>query len=414
MFHRFAASAAKVLPASVEVLQSDRDRAAAIVKKARDKLAPFASKADINYNRDGSLMNKMGGPDGLGVLIKLSSYTLNPDGSMSATEFVRFETEGMLLIEGAQSALLNYAVLSSLLMTMFVTLIILHCTRGYEVDGPSGGNVLLGDAARARSIYADVATYAWPLDEAAQVATRRVFHWLECLTLVVGLSCQTFSLLKSTFLYSIISVGLPSIVAKCEYFAGNTLMGDINMCVLGGGVDVLHIIALPWVVARASFVGFITMWASIFVTHMCFGSYTGMSKHGWLNKMLNAQHKEARLALARAAAETVAVRASGGAVTTVVHDLTKAVAEVEPSAAEAELASVLAASLPLAPQQEPHEVIASRMVAEGFTLAALRAACVHGTLSDVVAALSLVPSLGLRAGDRLALAAAVKAAASSG
>ena len=59
--------------------------------------------------------------------------------------------------------------------------------------------------------------------------------------------------------------------------------------------------------------------------------------------------------------------------------------------------------------RESHKVLARRMVAEGFTLPLLRDAMNHGTLQDVVASLTLAPSIGLRVGDRLAVAVAVRA-----
>ena len=60
------------------------------------------------------------------------------------------------------------------------------------------------------------------------------------------------------------------------------------------------------------------------------------------------------------------------------------------------------------PPGQPHDALARRLLRAGFTLRVLQSAVAEGSLQDVVAALSLEPSLGLRPGERLALAAAVR------
>ena len=401
-----------------EKYHSDRERAAATVLAARKKLGPFAAKQSVLPGNDmgpGKILAKLGLADGIGALIKIASFDLEADGSMSKQEFSRFDSECMLLLEGATSALLNYSVLSSLIMTIFVTIILLHVPRNYEVDGPAGDGLdILGPDAVERSVYADVATFAWPNDATAQRNLRRVFHWIESIVLVSGFSAQSFALLKSTFLYTILTVGLPSVTAKCEYLVDNpTLAGDINNSVLGGGVDLLHMLALPWVVSRTSVVGFIAMIASAVVTHGFFGSYCMNASDGWLTKMFRAQHREAKRVLLRASSAPVTANAtvsgtstSGASSILAVMDLTSDSAEDE-----AALCRILAKALPDGQQHgvESRELIARRMVAEGFTLPTLRDAISFGNLQDVVASLSLAPSIGLRVGDQLAIATAVRA-----
>ena len=71
------------------------------------------------------------------------------------------------------------------------------------------------------------------------------------------------------------------------------------------------------------------------------------------------------------------------------------------------LCSLLSRVLPT--ELESPEVLSERMIREGFSLAVLQAAAANGSLHDVASSLKEVPTLGLRAGDRLAIAAAVKA-----
>lgn len=157
---------------------------------------------------------------------------------------------------------------------------------------------------------------------------------------------------------------------------------------------------MPWIAARSSFVGFVCMVASVFFTHCLAGSYAGNFRNGWLHKMLTAQHHEVRAVSQRYwKAPDELARLQG--------ELPMGLSEGDETRELQHLCRLLTIALPPAPP-EPTEVIAARMLAEGFTPAALRAAVAHGTLHDLVGTLSLVPKLGLRPGDRLALAAAVR------
>jgi hypothetical protein len=219
----------RVGPSGGEGPLSDRKRAGQVVLAARERLRPFAELEDLRMTKHQTLVMKTGFVDGIGALMQISSFDLRPDGSLSEAEYARFVSENAELVEGGQSALLNYAVLSSLLMTIFVSLIVVHSSRGYEVDGPTNGVEAFGEDAAERGMYADFATFVYADDLAARQTLRRVFYWLESVILVIGFSMQTFGLLKSTFLYALMSVGLPSVVAKCEFTVGNpTLMGEIN------------------------------------------------------------------------------------------------------------------------------------------------------------------------------------------
>ena len=80
---------------------------------------------------------------------------------------------------------------------------------------------------------------------------------------------------------------------------------------------------------------------------------------------------------------------------------------MEPSADELALEKLVSRALLEHPEQERSRV-ARAMLREGFTPHALRRAATEGTLSDVARLLDVAP-LGLRPGDRMALAAEAKA-----
>ena len=181
MLRRKRSRGVEQAPPAAAATQTERERLYSVVCTAREKLRDYLALEDrqLTWFMNGSMSSKLGSFDGIGAHIKIASTELADDGSVSDVGVAQFQRDGLALTEAVQSSLLNYAVLLSLLLTVYVSLIALHATRGYEVDGPSANEVLLGRTAYERSIYTDVATFAWPDDEVAQRNLRRAFHWIE-------------------------------------------------------------------------------------------------------------------------------------------------------------------------------------------------------------------------------------------
>ena len=151
----------EVAPHTQPRSSNDHERVAALVTGARKKIVPFAqSKGLINMQTKWPGMFKLGSNDGVGFIIKLASFDLDGDSRISAAELSRFQLESEKLIEGLQAALLNYSVLLSLLLTVYVSLFVLQLGSSYRVDGPFMDEWLSGDAALERGIYADLASSA--------------------------------------------------------------------------------------------------------------------------------------------------------------------------------------------------------------------------------------------------------------
>ena len=288
---------------------SERDRIIALVHLARKNLQPYASLDERILEcgfQNKKIFGELGGMDGIGAAIKISSFDVGAvesdpaSSSLSDAECARFELEGITLIDAISSALLNYSVLNSLLLTICITLTILHTTRSYEIDGPANDHILLAAAAAERGVYADVATYAWPNDAIAQRSLRRVFHWLECAITALATSLCVWSLHQAQGMYALMSTGLPSVAAKCEYVLHNPKeLTTVWLC-FQQGLNNVHWV-MVFYASRCSFVAFACMLASVVVVHLCFGVYSH-TPHGVFTTKHKAQHREARLVLARSRA----------------------------------------------------------------------------------------------------------------
>ena len=153
----------KVAPTSRDVPHvSDRERIATLVRTARERLEPYAKIPDAEFNcmsfskKIMSSFNSLGGFDGVGVAMKIASF----DVESSETEVSRFLTEGSVLIESMQAALLNYGVLLSLFLTVYMSLVMQHATRSYDIEA----NPSLEGHRGGEAMYADFASFAYPHD----------------------------------------------------------------------------------------------------------------------------------------------------------------------------------------------------------------------------------------------------------
>ena len=315
------------------VLLSDRERIATLVRTARNQLEPYARLADSDFNcaafskKVNKEFTRLGGFDGVGATMKLASF----DVEKCDSEYSRFEKEAAVLIDGVQAALLNYAVLLSLFLTVYITLIILHVTRGYDLESAPAESSF--ELLEPRNMYGDFASFAYPDDTASQRVVRRFFHWGECIWLNVGLCAVTHTLNLASCYYTMMSTGLPDLVTKCEYLLYRSdQMTTVWMGTLFAGAQCIHW-SLLFVAARLSFVAWASTAAVIFCYYTLYGQYVLNHPKGHYSCFMRQQHKAVRRVMsdlwaasghAGCGPKTAQIRRSGAAVARAgdgVHDL---------------------------------------------------------------------------------------------
>ena len=402
---------------------SERERVVALVRASRVKLAPFIQIEDqrrlvwnnappqmVLYPRVKKLMDKLGQLDGVGALIKMASYTIDEGaGTIANDELARFHVECQALVADIQGACLNYSMIVTLTLTIYVALIALK--TGESAYYPDDHY----EADPTVSLYADrcdFAAWIWPGDMEAQRGLRRGLYCAECVTLALGPIACFMGLEECLFLYTCLSTGLASVISRCEFILHHP--ERLAMLFMGHAlsVDVL-MVGLPFVAARASAMMFLCVLTTSCLYLIVYVSYlTGT--YGSMTLVLQAQHSEARRLLLGSVSASNGARCGGGdggggAATTASSETENGHSrppDEELSAADDGLADFVSTALEA---QAPHSTVSRATQAlrrEGFSLSVLREVALAGQLSDVVAVLS-GPSLGLRSGERAALAAAI-------
>ena len=255
---------------------------------------PWSSKR-LRVFRFKKLARKYGMLDGIGCLLKLADFHLERDGSISAHEMKRFESQGASLISELQASALNYSVLLALFLTIFSSLLVLHAgSSPYFTEDASlrlGGAGDLASGGSTRPWF-DAAAVLSP-DDAEQI--RRAFYVCEVVSLALGSLATFWGLMPSVVFYVSLSTALPTIPAKCEYLLSRlphltTLISSFSI-----GCICLSI-AIPFVVARSSFIAFVccAVVAVLMVGSFC---HHGNGKDGDFWALFRAQQREARMIL---------------------------------------------------------------------------------------------------------------------
>ena len=278
---------------------SEATRVAAVVKLAQAKLRKYAElpPGTTMYATSNILErnDRMGSLEGVGIHLHLASIVINADDSVPPEELARFQREGEKAMEKLESGELNNMVLVALYLTIFVSLFVLNVGElSYTAPEPA----VFGDPSDDGA-WADLATLAWPRDAEARQGLRRGLYVAERVILSAGVTTSLNTLWNAQYLYASWGVGMPSLVAKYEYFLAT---GTANMTKRMKGMEIsgmLLFASLCFVAARASAIasfcslgGFI-----IFILRVFDDGW----RAGIVADFVRVQHSEARAILAAVA-----------------------------------------------------------------------------------------------------------------
>ena len=281
---------------------SERQRVSAVARAARERLQPFVDMDPsrlawfVFRPRVGSLLIRLGISDGVGAMLKMASFDVGGDSGrsdFSCAKLAQIRSHGEELILSMQSAALNYSVIFSLFLTIYLSLSVMHAGKSaYETD-ESTTALRLG-ASWDHSVYPwhDFAKYAYPNDAEAQAATRRALYVVECAMLLLGTFASYLGLFETLLLYRSLSVGLLSVISKCEYLLDCPVRLAVNWNLLVVSLFCLPV-ALPFILARSSAIAFHCACAML-AAGVAYLTLVVTSPVGSLYATFRAQHREAR------------------------------------------------------------------------------------------------------------------------
>ena len=103
-------------------------------------------------------------------------------------------------MDALQGCVLNYTVLDSLILTIFVSLVVMHAGgNAYAVTTSDVAQRLGSDPIGDHRAWADLATFLSPMDVPTQEAIRRVVYILEYISLAIGTLLCTTGLWETLF-----------------------------------------------------------------------------------------------------------------------------------------------------------------------------------------------------------------------
>lgn len=261
-----------IIPAAV----TEEQRIVALVLAARERLRSFAELDEhvlvynptpvgfLLYPKASLVMLKLGFFDGIGIVLKLASFDVRPDGSFtSPQELARFRAECQLLIDGLTGSALNYTMMLMLSLVIYVELVIYHAGGKHALFGPE----------------------AW---------TAAKEHTAECIVLASGMMFSVVGWMEAVFLYATYTSGLPSVASKCQRLVEASEKMSILFCSSMCAVSFV-LFALPFLAARAS--------EAMFVATLVVFGFTWIetlyvtSPYGPVAKLLQAQNREAKAIL---------------------------------------------------------------------------------------------------------------------
>ena len=244
----------------------------------------------------------------VGALLRMAKIDIDSDGRLSEKAYARFQSEGENVMDMLQNVTLNWTILLSLFLTIYVSLAIMH--SGEPAYAAHSKVVAFGTDDELPSAYApwtDFASYAWPDDAHAQAKLRRSFYIGECITIGLGLFFCATGLMNVLIVYSVFGAAFPDIQSKVEFMHNY----PAPMFYLWGSFDGAVLVlppALAFVTARSSALMSLTVFSMCGAFGLFMASVSCRSG-GIVGGMHLGQAREARRILQRLAADNVAPNA---------------------------------------------------------------------------------------------------------
>lgn len=249
--------------AGLRVKADDNRRAALIVKRAREKLRPFALIPDTQNPQTlvQYVTQNLGGPDTAGMLLRLSKHEIESDGSLAPATLHLFIAEGEAAFEVLQNVTLNWTVIFSLFMTIYVTLAVMTSGSAAYTTTDEAGLVFASsstDSAHTGSAWSDFATFAYPSEASseARATLRRGLYIAECVMICTGFPLCLMGVLNAVMLFSSFGGALADVISKYEFLFASFTPMIFTWITFDGSLFLLPL-AVLFAAARASAIMFL-------------------------------------------------------------------------------------------------------------------------------------------------------------
>lgn len=282
-------------------MASDAMRAARCVENARQKLTELTKVPETaSIGTVTKAIVKAGDSEGVGALLRLAA--LRPIGNeLSRNSMVRFRAEADRCFEGLQKVALNFSVVTSLFLTIFVALAV-DTTFSEPYDAPEQfgegpwqelASWVVSDASFT---FFSNSTFVSPSDRGAQRALRRAFITAEWATLALGTAYCLIGLWESMIIYATWA-SIPDPITKYQYILEHPGTGPSLWAFFYTQLGLLAL-ALTLIAARVSGIAFLcNLFGLCFFT--CRFYYSFYAKGGSCAALCRSLHAEAHRLLAQ-------------------------------------------------------------------------------------------------------------------
>ena len=201
-----------------------------------------------------------------------------------------------------QNLTLNWSVVLSLALSLFVSMAILH-TGNAAYSTVDAAHWAFDDSA-----WSDLASYAWPEDLDAQAALRRGLYIGECVTVCLAILMCISGLTFILILYTAFGAALPDMPSKLDFMLSHPMH-----CTLMWGVfdNLMFLVPLS--------LGFITARSSAVLSFSCFATFgvyqlimLGLVNFGVPGNLARAQQVQVRRVVATIEAQAARASAAPG------------------------------------------------------------------------------------------------------
>ena len=244
--------------------QPDAMRAAHVVAAARQKLMELASIPEgASIRAITKAVVKAGDSEGVGALLQVAVLTpVNGQRALSKAAMVRFRDEAARCFAGLQNVALNFSVVTSLFLTIFVALTV-QTTFSEPYNAPDAfgegpwtefATWVIPDS--SLSFFGNSSSsFVSPGDRGVQRALRRSFITAEWITLALGTAYCLIGLWESLIIYATWA-SIPDPITKYQYILDNPGTGPTLWGFFYTELFLLAI-ALTLVTARVSAIAFL-------------------------------------------------------------------------------------------------------------------------------------------------------------